>query len=61
MDQKIIDLYEKYTRESLDRREFLRRLAIVAGSTAAANALLVLLEQLYRVASLQSGAPYHRD
>ena len=44
MDQKIIDLYEKYTRESLDRREFLRRLAIVAGSTAAANALLVLLE-----------------
>ena len=24
-------------------------------------ALLVLLEQLYRVASLQSGAPYHRD
>jgi len=44
MDQKIIDLYEKYTRESLDRREFLRILAIVAGSTAAANALLVLLE-----------------
>ena len=24
-------------------------------------ALLVLLEQLYRVASLQSGTPYHRD
>lgn len=24
-------------------------------------ALLVLLEQLYRVASLKSGAPYHRD
>jgi carboxymethylenebutenolidase len=43
MDQKIIDLYDKYAHESLDRREFLRRLAIVAGSTAA-NALLLLLE-----------------
>ena len=42
MDQKIIDLYDKYTHELLDRREFLRRLAIVAGSTAAANALLLL-------------------
>jgi len=44
MDQKIIDLYAKYTHELLDRREFLRRLAIVAGSAAAANALLLLLE-----------------
>jgi len=44
MDQKIIDLYDKYTHELLGRREFLRRLAIVAGSTAAANALLLLLE-----------------
>ena len=44
MDQKIIDLYDKYTRELLDRREFLRRLAIVAGGTAAANALLLSLE-----------------
>jgi len=42
MDQKIIDLYDQYTHELLDRREFLRRLAIVAGSTAAANALLLL-------------------
>jgi carboxymethylenebutenolidase len=42
MDQKIIDLYDKYAHELLDRREFLRRLAIVAGSTTAANALLLL-------------------
>jgi carboxymethylenebutenolidase len=44
MDQKIIDLHEEYTRGLLDRREFLRRLAIVAGSAAAANALLLSLE-----------------
>ena len=44
MAQEIIDLYDQYTHQLLDRREFLRRLAIVAGSTAAANALLLLLE-----------------
>jgi carboxymethylenebutenolidase len=44
MNQKIIDLYDQYTHELLDRREFLRRLAIVAGSTAAASGLLQLLE-----------------
>jgi carboxymethylenebutenolidase len=44
MDQKIIDLYNEYTHELLDRREFLRRLSVLAGSTAAAIALLPLLE-----------------
>ena len=44
MDQKIIDLYDEYTHELLDRREFLRRLSILMGSTAAAIALLPLLE-----------------
>ena len=44
MDQKMIDLYDEYTHELLDRREFLRRLSILAGSTAAAIALLPLLE-----------------
>ncbi len=44
MDQKIIDLYNEYTHGLLDRREFLRRLSILAGSTAAAIALLPLLE-----------------
>ena len=42
MDQKLIDLYDEYTHESLDRREFLRRLSILTGSTAAAIALLPL-------------------
>lgn len=44
MDQKIIDLYDEYAHELLDRREFLRRLSVLAGSTAAAIALLPLLE-----------------
>jgi carboxymethylenebutenolidase len=44
MDQKIIDLYDEYTHELLDRREFLRRLSVLAGSTAAVIALLPLLE-----------------
>jgi carboxymethylenebutenolidase len=44
MDQKIIDLYDEYAHELLDRRAFLRRLSVLAGSTAAAIALLPLLE-----------------
>ena len=44
MDQKMIDLSGEYAHELLDRREFLRRLSILTGSTAAALALLPLLE-----------------
>ncbi len=47
MDQKIIDLYDEYTRGFLDRREFLKKLCILAGGAAAANALLPLLENNY--------------
>jgi carboxymethylenebutenolidase len=43
MGREIVDLYEKYSHGSLDRREFLKRLALVAGGTAAANAILPLL------------------
>ena len=43
MNPEIVDLYEKYSNGSLDRREFLKRLALVAGCTAAANALLPLM------------------
>jgi carboxymethylenebutenolidase len=45
MHQEVVDLYEKYSHGSLDRREFLKRLALIAGSTAAANTLLPLLER----------------
>lgn len=44
MHQKIIDLYEKYADGSLDRREFLKRLAVLSGGTAAAFSLLSQVE-----------------
>ena len=44
IDQKIIDLYDEYTHTPLDRRVFLTRLAQLTGSTAAAVALVPLLE-----------------
>jgi len=54
MDQTIIDLYEKYTHDLLDRREFLKKLGILLGSAAAANALLPLLETNYARAEVVS-------
>jgi carboxymethylenebutenolidase len=44
MDPKIVDLYQEFQRGGLDRRKFLRQLATLAGGTAAASALLPLLE-----------------
>ncbi|PKN66062.1 MAG: carboxymethylenebutenolidase [Deltaproteobacteria bacterium HGW-Deltaproteobacteria-15] len=43
MDQRLMDLTEEYAPGSLDRREFLMKLGIVAGGTAAAGALMPLL------------------
>ncbi len=45
MNPEFVDLYATYSDGSLDRREFLKKLALVAGSAAAANALLPLLER----------------
>ncbi len=44
MDQKIIDLYDRYTHEPLERRVFLARLAEMTGGVAAALAMVPLLE-----------------
>lgn len=44
MDQRIINLYDEYTHKPLNRNEFLRRLALLAGGTAAAMTLLPLLD-----------------
>jgi carboxymethylenebutenolidase len=44
MDQRIINLYDEYTHKPLSRNEFLKRLALLTGSTAAAMAILPLIE-----------------
>jgi len=44
MDRNIINLYDEYTHELLDRREFLEKLTLLAGGIAAAYVLLALLE-----------------
>ena len=45
--QDIIDLYDRFTHGGLSRREFMERLAGVAGGTAAATAILPLLQNNY--------------
>src|SRR3546814_11411445 len=55
--QKIIDLYDDYTHLTLDRRRFFDHLTRVAGGTAAAYALLPLLENNYAAAA--PAAPAH--
>ncbi len=52
MDQRIITLYDEYTHKPLNRQEFLKRLAMLAGSTAAALALLPVLENNYANAAI---------
>jgi len=50
MDQKLIDLYDQYTHGGMGRRDFLDRLAHLAGGGATALALLPLLENNYALA-----------
>ncbi len=56
MDPKIVALYDEYTHAPLPRRTFLERLATLAGGTAAAYALLPMLENDYaRAATVAPG------
>src|SRR5687767_10890049 len=52
MNQTIIDLYDKFTHGHISRRKFLDRLAVLAGGTAAATALLPLLRNNYALAEI---------
>jgi carboxymethylenebutenolidase len=52
MKQEIINLYDEYTHRPLSRHEFLKRLALLAGGTAAAMTILPLLESNYAKAAV---------
>ncbi len=47
MDQRIIDLYDRFTHGAMSRRDFLDRAGEIVGSAAAAAALLPVLRNDY--------------
>ncbi|GGE40475.1 carboxymethylenebutenolidase [Pedobacter psychrotolerans] len=51
MDQKIITLYDEYTHSGLSRKDFMKKLALLAGGTAMAMTILPLLENNYAAAA----------
>jgi carboxymethylenebutenolidase len=51
MDQKIINLYDEYTHSQIVRKDFMKKLAILAGSTALAMTILPMLENNYAAAA----------
>ncbi|MFN3839542.1 MAG: dienelactone hydrolase family protein [Cyclobacteriaceae bacterium] len=54
MDQRIINLFDEYTHKPLSREEFIKKLTLLTGSTAAAMAALPLLEINYANAATVS-------
>ncbi len=57
MDQKISTLYEDYRKGLTNRRQFVRKLAVVAGSSAAAMAMLPILDEMSPGASAVQSDP----
>ncbi|SHE60444.1 dienelactone hydrolase family protein [Pedobacter caeni] len=51
MDQRIINLYDEYTHSGISRKDFIKKLAILTGSTAVALTVLPLLENNYASAA----------
>lgn len=51
MDQKIINLYDEYTHSGITRKDFMKKLAVLTGSTALALSILPLLENNYAAAA----------
>ncbi|MEA1886789.1 MAG: dienelactone hydrolase family protein [Bacteroidota bacterium] len=56
MDPKINDLYSEYRKGNLDRRQFLKKLALLAGGTVAAYSLLPVLEGNWAHAAVPAGS-----
>ena len=52
LDQRIIDLYDEYTHEGLERRVFLERAAKITGSVAAAAAAFEMIAPNYALAQM---------
>lgn len=52
LEQGVIDLYDRFTHGEMDRRKFLEKLSILAGSSTAAYALLPLLQNNYARAEI---------
>src|SRR5262245_23735838 len=52
MEQKYIELFDRFTHGTMPRRIFLEKLALLAGSTAAASTLLARLENNYARAAM---------
>ena len=52
LDQRVIELYDNFTHGVIDRRTFLDRLTGIAGSSAAALAMLPLLQNDYARAAM---------
>ena len=44
MDQKMFDLYEQFSKGQVPRREFFKKLVVLAGGVAAAHSMLSVLE-----------------
>jgi len=63
MDPKIKTLYGEYTEGNIDRRKFLKKLALLAGGTAAAYSLLPVLEgnQVLAAASTRNQVDLHTE
>ncbi|MGG9962918.1 dienelactone hydrolase family protein [Ferruginibacter sp. SUN106] len=52
MKQEIINLYDEYTHKPLSRSDFIKKLVLITGSTAAAMSILPLIEVSYANAAV---------